>query len=72
MNNPLDLIKMITNPREFVMNYMKQNGNPILSNMVEQAEKGNMKEVEKIARNLCNQKGMDFDKDLAPLMNNFK
>lgn len=71
MNNPLDLIKMITNPKQFVMNYMKQNNNPILNNMIEQAEKGNTKEVEQIARNICKERGMDFDKDLAPYLGKF-
>lgn len=71
MNNPLDLLKAITNPKQFVMNYMKQNNNPILNNMIEQAEKGNTKEVEQIARNLCKERGMDFDKDLAPYLGKF-
>lgn len=70
--NPFDLLKAIQNPRDFVMNYVKQNNNPIINNMVEQAEKGNSKEIENIARNICKEKGMDFDRDLSPIINQFK
>ena len=50
------------------MNYLKQNSNPIINNMVMQAEKGNTQEVEQIARNICREKGIDFDKELAPFI----
>lgn len=68
MNNVLDMLKMISNPKQYAMNYIKQNNNPIISNMIQQVEKGNIKEVEDIARNLFSQKGIDFDKDIIPLI----
>lgn len=68
MNNILDMLKMIQNPKQYAMNYIKQNNNPIISNMIEQAEKGNTKEVENIARNLFKNQGVDFDKDIMPLI----
>ena len=37
--------------------------------MVEQIEKGNTQEVENIARNLCKERGIDFDKQFAPFIN---
>lgn len=68
MNNPIELIKAIKNPKEFVMNYMKQNNNPILNNLIQEAEKGNNKAVEQFANNILKEQGMDLNE----LMKNFK
>lgn len=69
--NPLDLLKAIKNPQEYVMKQIG-NSNPIIGNMIKLAQQGKVDEVEKIARNICNTQGMDFDKDILPLLNNFK
>lgn len=68
MNNVLDMLKMISNPKQYAMNYIKQNNNPIINNMIQQAEKGNTKEVENIARNLLKNQGVDLDKDILPFI----
>lgn len=61
MNNPLDLIKMIKNPQQFVMDYMKKTSNPMLNNLIDMANKGDAKGVENFARNMFKEKGQDFD-----------
>lgn len=68
MNNPLDMIKMIKNPKGFVMDYMKKNNNPILNNLVNEAEKGNGQAVEKFANNFLKQQGLDLNE----IMKTFK
>lgn len=68
MNNPIDMIKAIKNPQEFVMNYVKQNSNPILNNLVEQAQSGNTKKVEEFANNILKEQGLD----LNDIMNSLK
>lgn len=68
MNNPLEMIKMIKNPKQYVMDYMKQNNNPILNNLVQEAEKGNNQAVETFANNILKQQGMD----LNDIMNSLK
>lgn len=68
MNNPLEMIKMIKNPKDFVMDYMKKNDNPILKNLIQEAEKGNNEAVETFANNLLKQQGMN----LKDIMNNLK
>lgn len=68
MNNPIEIIKAIKNPKQYVMDYMKQNNNPILNNLVQEAEKGNNQAVETFANNLLKQQGMD----LNDIMNNLK
>lgn len=36
-------------------------GNPILNNVIGMAQKGDTKGVETFARNVCKQRGVDFD-----------
>lgn len=75
MNNPMqfmNMIKSIKNPKEAVINMVKSNNNPMVKNLVEMAEKGDTKGVEQFARNLYQQQGRNFDKELGDFMNNFK
>ena len=62
MNNPLEFIKAIKNPREFVINYAKQNNNPMINNLIQMAEKKDTKGLENFAKNFFEQQGMDFNK----------
>lgn len=50
----------------------KMSGNPMLGHLVKLAKNGDTKSVENFARNLCQEKGMDFDKEFAKFMKNFK
>lgn len=75
MNNPMQFMSMlkgIKNPKEAVINMIKENNNPMVKNLVEMAEKGNNKGVEEFARNLFKEQGRDFDKEFNQFMNNFK
>ena len=71
--DPIQLIQLIKggrNPQQLIMNILKQNGNnnPILNNVINMAQNGNVSGLEMVARNLAAQKGLDFDKEFA----NFK
>ena len=72
--NPMDLITMIRNgqnPQQLVLNILESNlaqRNPIAANLLDLAKNNRTAEIEKVARNLCEQKGIDFDKEF----NNFK
>ena len=71
MNNPMqfmNMLKGIKNPKEAVINMIKSNNNPMLKNLVEMAEKGDMQGVENFARNVYKEQGKDFDQEF----NNFK
>lgn len=66
MINPMQMIQMIKsggNPQQMIMNMMRQNAgnNPVLNNALNMAEKGDMKGIEQLARNLCNEKGINPD-----------
>ena len=70
MFNPMQVIQAIRsgqNPKEMTMNILKQKmGNtPIGQNLINLAENNQTGEIEQIARNLCQQRGVDFDKEFA-------
>lgn len=71
--NPIQLIQMLKsgqNPQQLIMNIFQQNvnSNPILQNAVNLAQNGNTTALEMIARNLAQQRGLDFEKEFS----NFK
>ena len=74
--NPMQLIQMIkggNNPQQLLMNILRQQGqnNPIINNAINMAQNGNVSGLEVLARNLAAQRGLDFDKELANLKNQF-
>lgn len=60
----------MNNPMEIINRFMGKN--PIIKDLVEKAQKGDKQSVETFARNLCKEKGIDFDKEFAQFMSNFK
>lgn len=70
--NPMQLLQMIksgNNPQQLVMNILQQNNNPILTNANNLAQKGDMTALENLARNLAQQRGLDFDKQFTNFKN---
>ena len=68
--NPMQIIQAIRqgqNPQQITMNIVKQRmGNtPIGQNLIKLAENNQTQEIEQIARNICQQRGVDFDKELC-------
>lgn len=74
--NPIDLISMIKqgkNPQELVLYFLESNlsqNNPIAANLLSLAKQNRTAEIEKVARNLCEQKGIDFDKEFNDFKSN--
>ena len=69
--NPLNMIKGMMgnmNPKNIVMNMLKNNTNPIFANLIEMANKNDVKGLENFARNYMKDKGRDYDKEF----NDFK
>ena len=69
--NPMQIIQMIksgSNPQQFIMSFLQQQNNPMANNLLQMAQNGNTSGIEQIARNICAQKGLDFDKEF----NSFK
>lgn len=64
--NPMELIMMIKqgyNPQQLVMNVLQNSmrGTPMGDNLINLVQQGNKAEIERIARNLAHQRGLDFD-----------
>lgn len=69
--NPMDFLSMIKggqNPQQMMLNILQQGNNPMSQNLFNLAKQGNTAQIEQIARNLCAQRGMDFDREF----NSFK
>lgn len=68
--NPMQLIAMLrggSNPQQLVMSLLQgEMGNtPMGRNLLSLAQKGDAPQIEEIARNICKQKGVDFDKEFS-------
>ena len=72
MNNPMQLLKLIKNPKEFVMNTIKNNNNPVFNNLIQMANNNDIEGIKQFGRNLYKQNNRDFDKELEEFMTNLK
>lgn len=71
--NPMQIISLIKNgqnPQQLMLSILENNmkGTPMGDNLLNLAKNGQTAEIEKIARNLAKQRGIDYDKEF----NNFK
>lgn len=55
------------NPQQLMMNMLQSQmgSNPIGQNLLRMAQQNDTKGIEQIARNLCAQRGLDFDTEFA-------
>lgn len=70
MFNPMQIISSIKqgqNPQQIVLDILKDkmSGTPLGDNIINLAENNKYQEIEQIVRNMCEQKGIDFDKEFA-------
>ena len=71
MINPIQLMQAMRNPQAFmnqIMGNQQMMNNPMIQNTVNMAQKGDMKGIEQMARNLCKEKGLNADE----IFNQFK
>lgn len=69
-NSIMQFIQMMrsgSNPQEMIMNMLQQQaGNtPVGQNLLRMAQNNDGKGIEQFARNLCAQRGLDFDKEFT-------
>lgn len=60
----MDRLKML------MMN--KLSNNPMFRDLIQKAQRGDKQSVENFARNICKERGIDFDKEFANFMSNFR
>lgn len=63
---------MNNNPQQLVMQMIEKNTNPMVGNLIKMAREGNTKGVEEFARNICKERGRNFDDEFSKFMSNFK
>lgn len=73
MQEFMSMIKQGYNPQQIVMNVLQNQmgGTPMGENLIKLAQSGNTAEIEKIARNLAFQRGVDFDKEFKAFRQQF-
>ena len=72
-NNMQDFMQIIKNgnPQELVMNMLQkdaQRGNQVAGTLIQMINSGDSRGIERVARNIAKEKGIDFDKEF----NSFK
>lgn len=72
--NPMNVIKQYITQGLTPKGIISRMGinNPILNNVMGMAQKGDTQGVENFARNICKQKGLDFDTEFNKFKSNFK
>jgi hypothetical protein len=68
--NPMLIVQAIKNgqnPQQLMLNIMQNtmSYSPFGANLLSLAQQGNTKEIERIARNIAQQRGLDYDKEFA-------
>lgn len=71
--NPNYLIQMIKqgqNPQQLLLSVLEgsANTNPMSANLLSLAKQGNTQEMERIARNILSQRGLDYDVEFNALL----
>lgn len=68
--NPMHLIMQIKqgkNPQQLIMDILEgeASNNPIMGNLLTMAKENRTADIEKFARNLAKEQGIDFDKEFS-------
>ena len=72
--NPMELIQMIAsgaNPQQLAMTLLEQQAgnNQMFANLLKLAKNNQTKEIENFARNVCQEKGVDYDSEFNRFKN---
>jgi F0F1-type ATP synthase delta subunit len=74
--NPMQLIQMIKsgkNPQQLMLSILEQQSqnNPMYQNLMMLAKNNRTSDIERIARNLAKERGIDFDKEFNAFRRQF-
>ena len=64
MNNPLNLVQIFRNPEPFMRQIMSSpqfKNNPMAQNVIEMKNNNDVQGLAEMAKNVCKEKGIDFD-----------
>ena len=67
--NPIQQMLMLArsgqNPQQLIMNFLQGQSSPMGQNLLKLAQSHDTAQLEKIARNMCTERGVDFDKEFT-------
>ena len=66
----MQMAKSGQNPQQLIMNFLQSQSSPMGQNLLKLAQAQNTQEIEKIARNMCAAKGLDFGKEFTAFKQN--
>lgn len=66
----MQMAKLGQNPQQLIINFLQNQSSPMGQNLLKLAQAQNAQEIEKIARNMCAAKGLDFDKEFTAFKQN--
>ena len=63
----MQMVKNRQNPQQMMMQFLQEQAqqNPMGQNLLRLAQTNNVADIEKIARNICASRGVDFDKEFT-------
>ena len=70
-NNPIQMMMQMArnrqNPEQIMLQFLQQQAqqNPMGQNLLNLVQSGRTQDIEKIVRNICAQRGIDFDKEFT-------
>lgn len=67
----MNMMRSGGNPQQMMTQWLQQQNNPMSANLLQLAQKGDSAGLEVIARNLCQQRGVDFDTEFKAFKQQF-
>ena len=73
MLNPVQMMGMMRNPKQAINSMFQQNlqGNPLFKRAQQMAEGKTPEQLQQVAQNLCQQKGIDMNQALQQFQSQF-
>lgn len=72
LNFFLNIIQSGGNPEQMMMKYLESQNTPMSNNLLQMAKRGDTQGIESIARNMCQQRGIDFDTAFKSFRNQYR
>ena len=59
----MNMMRSGGNPQQIMIQFLQKQQTPLSQNLLQMAQRGDTAGMEQVARNLCKQRGIDFDKE---------
>ena len=59
----MNMMRSGGNPQQIMIQFLQKQQTPLSQNLLQMAQRGDTAGMEQVARNLCKQRGIDFDQE---------